>query len=778
MITTDLNIKNSETKPQYETKFESCSKLEDFAFWSKKCNWNSVADKLSDTDWNQHIDDNSDINSDLNFLYKTCYESCQGNIPKKVKHNENRIPHDRRILMRKRRIQRMKLPKAKSQHKCAKIEKKIFNLEQKIIESHTNERMRKEKDAVSAILSNTKAFFRYAKQTGNKNTDIGPLINEHGDLEDDPKGKSEILRKQYEKVFCNKRADIELKIDEDDDNTKIHIDDFFDNENAQFSDITITENDVKKAIEETRINSAPGVDSVPPLLLHKCKNQLVKPLSFIMNKSIKTGVLPDIWKESIVAPIFKSGLKELPCNYRPVSLTSQIAKLMERIIRWYLVAYLELNNAFPETQHGFRPSRSTVSQLLEHYDEIISALEDNSNIDIIMLDFCKAFDKINISILLKKLKMLGIGGYIARWISNFLIKRKQKVVVNKQCSQWSEVKSGVPQGSILAALFFLIYIADIGNGVEHSTLASYADDSKLKRHIKDKNDGEKLQSDLNAVYKWTHENIMDFNISKFEMLRIGKQEALKSEISYKTPDEQPIKESDVVKDLGVLFNKEGNFDDHLKVKIAKCNKMCGYILRTFVTREPEPMMILFKSLVIPIMDYCSIIWNPSKRKDIQAIEKIQRNFTKRISGLKEMNYYERLKVLKIYSMERRRERYELLYIYKTISQQVPNVGLKWKFFPRRGRELIPPPVRKNSKLSAMTMRRNSFRGKAAYLFNCLPASLRNIRSDLPMATIKRVLDKLLSRVTDEPVLNGYTRSNDAASNSIVHQMVRHYELDH
>ena len=119
-------------------------------------------------------------------------------------------------------------------------------------------------------------------------------------------------------------------------------------------------------------------------------------------------------------------------------------------------------------------------------------------------------------------------------------------------------------------------------------------------------------------------------------------------------------------------------------------------------------------------------------------------------------------------MERRRERYAILYTYKNISHQVPNVGLKWKFFPQRGREIIPPPVRTNSKLSAMTMRRNSFRGKAAYLFNCLPASLRNISSDLSMPTIKRALDKLLSNVTDEPVLNGYTRSNDAASNSIVH----------
>ena len=270
---------------------------------------------------------------------------------------------------------------------------------------------------------------------------------------------------------------------------------------------------------------------------------------------------------------------------------------------------------------------------------------------------------------------------------------------------------------------------------------------------------------------------MEFNTTKFEILRIGKNENLKSQTSYQTPDGKPIPESEVVKDLGILFNKYGNFDDQLKVKIAKCTKMCGYILRTFVTREPGPMMSLFKSLVIPIMDYGSVIWNPYKRKDIQAIEQIQRNFTKRINSLSEDSYYERLKHLKIYSMERRRQRYEILYIYKILKHQVPNVGLKWKFFPRRGRELIPPPVRKNSRQSAVTMRRNSFRGNAPYLFNCLPVNLRNIDLDTPMPTIKRTLDRYLNTVTDEPVLNGCTRSNDAASNSVYHQVVRRFSLD-
>ena len=143
----------------------------------------------------------------------------------------------------------------------------------------------------------------------------------------------------------------------------------------------------------------------------------------------------------------------------------------------------------------------------------------------------------------------------------------------------------------------------------------------------------------------------------------------------------------------------------------------------------------------------------------------------------DITYYERLNILNLYSMERRRERYELLYIFKIMKRLVPNVGLNWKISPRRGRVIIPAPVHKNSTSAAATMRRNSFRGKAAFLFNALPSSIRNIPLDTPMTSIKRTVDNHLKTLTDEPILDGCNRSTDAASNSIVHQVVRHNVLD-
>ena len=201
------------------------------------------------------------------------------------------------------------------------------------------------------------------------------------------------------------------------------------------------------------------------------------------------------------------------------------------------------------------------------------------------------------------------------------------------------------------------------------------------------------------------------------------------------------------------------------------------ILRTFMSRNATHLLSLFKALVIPIIDYCSIVWNPHLKKEIKAIEKIQRNYTKRITNMKDLEYYDRLKVLNLYSMERRRERCEILYIFKTMKRLVPNIGLNWKDAPRRGRVLVPPAVHRNSSCAANTMRRNSFRGKAAFLFNALPAHIRNIPLTTPMDSIKRAVDKYLKTVTDEPVLDGCFRATDAASNSIVHQIVRRSELD-
>ena len=239
-----------------------------------------------------------------------------------------------------------------------------------------------------------------------------------------------------------------------------------------------------------------------------------------------------ILKTSYITPIFKSGDQGAPENYRPVALTSNSTKVFEKIMRQKLQDHLEENNLYNNSQHGFRPGRSCLSQLLAHVERLISHLENNENIDVIYLDFSKAFDKVDHKILLNKLKVNGIGAQVFKWLESFLTGRYQHVSVNSYLSSKAEVISGVPQGSVLGPLLFLIMIVDIDEEVKYSILPSFADDTRLMKSITIAADIVQLQQDLDAVYKWTSKNNMTLNGKKFEHLTYGKNQNLKTMSSY------------------------------------------------------------------------------------------------------------------------------------------------------------------------------------------------------------------------------------------------------
>ena len=208
------------------------------------------------------------------------------------------------------------------------------------------------------------------------------------------------------------------------------------------------------------------------------------------------------------------------------------------------------HNLFNENQHGFRSGRSCLSQLLEHFDTILNIIEDNSNADVIYLDFAKAFDKVDHTIVLNKIKSLGITGQIYIGLESFLRGRFKSVFVNGITSSPQEVKSGVPQGSVLGPLIFLILIGDIDEDVIESIVKSFADDTRKTKSVNSVEDVNALQKDLQSIYEWTIRNNMELNDVKFEALRHGKNEDLKQSSSYKTPSGKVIEVKDSVKDLG------------------------------------------------------------------------------------------------------------------------------------------------------------------------------------------------------------------------------------
>ena len=570
---------------------------------------------------------------------------------------------------------------------------------------------------------------------------------------------AEILSSQYSSSFTKPSPSPYHDIEEDTDIPTI-------------TDIHFTEEDIADAIDELSSTAASGPDGIAAIFLKKCKNALSKELFHLWRDCLNQGITPWKLKEGHIIPIHKGGHQGLAANYRPVTLTSHLIKVFEKVVRNHLVRFLDENNKYNVNQHGFRIGRSCLSQLLTHYDRIISHLEKGLNVDTIYIDFAKAFDKVDHNLVLKKLSMLGVRGKILQWIESFLTIRNQRVMVNGFLSQPAPVISGVPQGSVIGPLLFLILIGDIDQDIATSFVSSFADDTRLSRAVSGVTDASALQTDLEKVYQWAIDNNMVFNAKKFEALRYGYDDVLKAITSYTSPDGSIIPDKDHLRDLGVTMSANGSFRQHISEMCQAARNMCSWILRTFQSRSKELMLTLWKSLVLPILDYCSQLWCPVKTGLIQEIEDIQRFFTRKIRCDKYGDYWERLNMLGMYSLQRRRERYRIIYTWKILENLVPNVGenkIRYRSSIRHGRVCVVPRPLKTASTEVQGLVHASFAVHGGNLFNALPKPIRNLTNvDLP--TFKRKLDGYLSSIADEPQSPGYTERRRAASNSLLHMI--------
>jgi hypothetical protein len=290
--------------------------------------------------------------------------------------------------------------------------------------------------------------------------------------------------------------------------------------------------------------------------------------------------------------------------------------------------------------------------------------------------------------------------------------------------------------------------------------------------IDSEEDVEDLQSDLNKIYDWQHDNNMLFNGKKFELLRYGTNVEIKESTSYLTPGYEDIVEvKENLRDLGVIMSDDGTFSNHINQVCSKVKQKCGWILRTFSNRQTHFLKMMWKTLVQGHVDYCSQLYMPSKQSELQQIENLQVWFTRKIPEVANLNYWERLKSLKMYSQQRRLERYRLIYTWKILEGLVPNCGLNFTSNERRGREALIPPLK--GKAHIKRLREQSFQVSGPKLFNSLPPSLRKI-SKVPVDDFKYHLDKYLESVPDEPRTDGLVPTacdqfSAAPSNSIIDQ---------
>ena len=508
--------------------------------------------------------------------------------------------------------------------------------------------------------------------------------------------------------------------------------------------IDFNADDIKNAIKELRGNAAAGPDNIPAVLLKECADQLAKPLYLLWSKSLRTGKIPAGLKKAIITPIFKGGARSVPKNYRPIALTSHLIKIFEKIVVKNLAKFLEENGHMNENQHGFRAKRSCLSQLIAHYELILEALESNAAVDVIYLDFSKAFDKVDHGILMQKLKKYNMTGELSIWIHNFLLNRTQQVTVEKCLSTESQVISGVPQGSVLGPLLFLILLADIDQDVSSSAVSSFADDTRFLKKIEKLLDTLLLQKDLNTVYEWSKTNNMVFNSEKFEGITYTASSSNTVPHTYQADDGSEITMKKHIKDLGVTMSNDAGFKEHIKTIVQTAKNKMGWILRTFRTRDKLCMLTLWKSLVRPILDYCCQLWSPTNIGLIQDIESLQRTFTSKIDEVRHLNYWQRLEELKLYSLERRRERYTIIYIWKILNNHVPNIGITTRQSDRRGPTCNVRPILTRARGSIKTKISASLLVRGCQLFNEMHPDIRK-KTGGSVLSFKNIFDKHLSQ---------------------------------
>ena len=280
----------------------------------------------------------------------------------------------------------------------------------------------------------------------------------------------------------------------------------------------------KKVIQGLKLRSDPGPDNITPRVLKGLVDEVALPLSIIYSKSMSEGAVPEDWRTANVTPIFKKGSRTSPSNYRPVSLTSVPGKVMESLIKNTMMTFLTRRRLIGKSQHGFMPGKSCTTNLLEFLEVATQVVDDGNNMDVVYLDFSKAFDLVPRKRLLNKLKAHGFSGPLLNWIDKWLSDRKQRVVLNGKASAWAAVRSGVPQGNILGPLIFAVFINDLEDDIAHvvSILLKFADDTKLGQEIKSREDCERLQSALDTLERWAARRGMKFNTEKCHVLHMGR----------------------------------------------------------------------------------------------------------------------------------------------------------------------------------------------------------------------------------------------------------------
>ena len=666
---------------------------------------------LSVVDWTSILNSSSDINSLYSSITDIIQESISRYVPFCRSRSRPKLPsHLRSLLNKKKRL-----------YKSSKIDssaKTAYKVVENQYRKASKEYVKQQEEKV--ILSNNRnCLYKFINKKLGKTNQIPPLRSSNNQLVIDSTEKANIFNSYFASIF--------------------HTDN---GSNPPLSMLTsnieempffhITPNDVQIAINSIKISASRTPDNIPAIYIKKAAKHLIKPLADFFNFSLCTGQVPKLWKEAIVVPIHKKGLKNDPSNFRPISLTSILCRILEKIIHNKLIHHLMQNKLISDAQHGFLQRRSTLSQQVKLLNTLTKNYDHKSRLDMIYLDFSKAFDRVSHNKLVYILDHLKVNSKVITWITNYLSERSQRTVVDDCFSTSKPVNSGVPQGSVLGPLLFILFVEDllqkISTSCTSTTVFGFADDIKLLG-----NNRNELQDALNIIGNWTKDWQQLIQPAKSEHITFNHNHNLSDQFKFNINGNN-ITKVHTVKDLGILISDNLKWTPYLNQIKSKASRLCCLILRSFKTNNLETYKTAYNTYIRPIMEYNTSIWTPHLKSEIKLIESVQQKFTKSVCkklNLSFNNYSERLNIMGMESLECRRVRFDLILLYKMYNNLI-DVNLDNFFQPslvqnkynlrRHKCTLVKPPIAKTA------TRYKFFTYRIINLWNKLPEEVVTSRS--------------------------------------------------
>ena len=512
-----------------------------------------------------------------------------------------------RYLKKQTRILHAKFKKTRLQPDYEKYSEARTNLNR---EKRERETTFLSENLNTMLKESQKRFWSYVKfKTKGQHSTVPTLKSKTGELYSDPVEKANLLNNHFQTVFTPHQDDTLPNFSSRTDAT------------LSLTDITLTKVGIVNLIKKLNPHKSPGPDHISPKLLLLIPEEISDYLILIFNKCTQLHDIPKPWKSANITPVHKKGNKSDPTNYRPISLTSILCKMFEHIITSKLASFLEQNNLFNNDQFGFRKNRSCELQLLRVIQDLSLILDNKEEADLVFLDFSKAFDKVPHALLLHKLKSYGLQPDMISLIRSFLLDRTQTVVLDGWSSEPVDVTSGVPQGSVLGPILFLIYINDLPDKIK-SKCRLFADDSLLYRKITSQEDISQLQEDLDEVLQWCNIWNMTLNIDKCEHMNVTSKHA-PSNSDYKL-DQHHMTKVKEYKYLGLHISDNLSWSTHINHIKNKANKVL-YVTKLALARSSQKVKeTAYKSIVRPLVEYSSSVWDPYHANQIDAVEMIQR----------------------------------------------------------------------------------------------------------------------------------------------------------